>query len=55
MRLNISVPQLNMKPNQDNLADPALWQEGDTAFLLNYNLSGNTYESRNDTNSNSQG
>lgn len=56
MRLTISVPQLNMKPNQDTLADPSLWQEGEPAFLLNYNLSGNTYQSKNDGNKNdSQG
>lgn len=54
MRLDISVPQLYMKTGQDTLADPALWQGGEPAFLLNYNLSGNTYESRNDTHSTSQ-
>ncbi len=56
MRLLLSVPQLNMKHNQDTLADPSMWQEGDTAFLLNYNLSGNTYQTKNDgSKSDSQG
>lgn len=47
MHLLLSVPQLNMKPNQDTLADPLLWEEGEPAFLLNYNLSGNSYQSKN--------
>lgn len=56
MRLLLSVPQLNMKRNQDTLADPSMWDEGDTAFLLNYNLSGSNYKSNNDGNKNdSQG
>lgn len=52
MRLMVNIPQLYMKPNRDTLADPSLWQDGDTAFLLNYNLSGSTYESKNDGNRN---
>ncbi|WP_193163816.1 fimbria/pilus outer membrane usher protein [Enterobacter ludwigii] len=48
MRLTVNIPQLYMKPNRDSLADPSLWQDGVPALLLNYNLSGSTYESRND-------
>ncbi|MCW1829951.1 fimbrial biogenesis outer membrane usher protein [Enterobacter asburiae] len=56
LRLNVNIPQLNMKPNHDTLADPSLWQEGDTAFLLNYSLSGNNYHSDNNGyNSDSRG
>lgn len=56
MRLNISVPQLNMKPNQGSVSDPSLWQDGVPAFMLNYNLSGNTTQSTsNDNRSDSQG
>ena len=56
MRLALSVPQLNMKLNENTLADPSLWDEGDTAFLLNYNFSGSNYKSTIEGNkSNSQG
>lgn len=56
MRLSVSIPQLYMKPNQDSLADPSLWESGDAAFLLNYSLSGNTSQSKYEGNeSNSQG
>jgi outer membrane usher protein len=56
MTLQVMVPQLYMKPRQDDLADPALWQSGDPAFLLNYNLSGSTYESKmNGNKNNNQG
>lgn len=39
LRLNISVPQVAMKPSYGNWADPALWEEGIPALLANYNLS----------------
>jgi outer membrane usher protein len=56
MRLNISVPQVDMKPNRDSIADPTLWQNGVPAFMLNYNLSGNTNQNKsNGSNTNSQG
>lgn len=42
MRLNISVPQIYMRPDAANNVNPDLWQEGVPAFILNYNLSGNT-------------
>ena len=40
LRLNISVPQVTMKGNNGEYIDPALWQEGINAFLLNYTLAG---------------
>ncbi|WP_373226775.1 fimbria/pilus outer membrane usher protein [Enterobacter cloacae complex sp. ESBL7] len=56
MRLNVSVPQVSMKPNRDQVADPSLWQSGMPAFILNYNLSGNTSQYKSEGNrSDSQG
>ncbi|WP_228900987.1 MULTISPECIES: fimbria/pilus outer membrane usher protein [Photorhabdus] len=40
MRLNVSVPQIAMKPSTNGLVDPKLWQEGIPAFLLNYSING---------------
>lgn len=39
LRLNISIPQVAMKPGQANTVDPALWDEGINALLANYTLS----------------
>lgn len=39
LRLNISVPQVAMKPSYGNWADPSLWEEGIPALQANYNLS----------------
>ncbi|WP_262499896.1 fimbria/pilus outer membrane usher protein [Photorhabdus heterorhabditis] len=41
MKLSLSVPQIAMKPLENGLVDPKLWQEGIPAFLLNYNINGN--------------
>ncbi|KER04299.1 FimD/PapC N-terminal domain-containing protein, partial [Photorhabdus temperata] len=41
MKLGLSVPQIAMKPLENGLVDPKLWQEGIPAFLLNYNINGN--------------
>lgn len=38
-RLVLSIPQIAMKPNTRGMVDPALWDDGIPAFLLNYNLS----------------
>lgn len=41
LRLDLSVPQVAMKPNfARGLADPARWDEGVPALLMNYMLSG---------------
>lgn len=39
-RLNISIPQVNMKPDAGELADQSLWDAGIPAMILNYNLTG---------------
>ncbi len=39
-RLELSIPQIAMKPDADGTVNPALWDQGMTAFLLNYNLNG---------------
>ncbi|MFC0226311.1 fimbria/pilus outer membrane usher protein [Serratia aquatilis] len=39
LRLNISIPQVAMKPGLINAVDPALWDEGISALLANYTLS----------------
>ncbi|MBP1039088.1 fimbrial biogenesis outer membrane usher protein [Serratia fonticola] len=39
LRLNLSIPQVAMKPGQHNLVDPAQWDEGIHALLANYTLS----------------
>ncbi|MFB6328423.1 fimbria/pilus outer membrane usher protein [Pantoea deleyi] len=38
--LELSIPQIAMKPDADSMVNPALWEQGITAFLLNYNLNG---------------
>lgn len=40
-RLNISLPQLVMNRRVSGYVDPALWDEGVSAALLNYTLTGN--------------
>lgn len=40
LRLDISVPQIAMKTRPTGLADPSKWDEGISALLLNYSLSG---------------
>lgn len=39
-RLDLSIPQIAMKPDASSMVDPALWDQGMTAFLLNYTLNG---------------
>ncbi|WP_024911661.1 fimbria/pilus outer membrane usher protein [Chania multitudinisentens] len=39
LRLDISIPQVAMKPGLGNAVDPALWEEGISALLANYTLS----------------
>jgi len=39
LRLNISVPQVAMKPNVSGYVDPKLWEDGIPALTANYNLS----------------
>lgn len=39
LRLNISVPQVAMKPNVLGSVDPALWEDGIPALMANYNMS----------------
>lgn len=40
LRLDISIPQESMKPSVRGVVDPALWDEGIPAFLMNYNING---------------
>jgi outer membrane usher protein len=40
LQLNISVPQIKMKGDTEEYINPALWQEGINAFLLNYTVAG---------------
>lgn len=40
LRLELSIPQVAMKSQNSDVVDPALWDQGMTAFLLNYNLNG---------------
>ncbi|HFV9294342.1 TPA: fimbria/pilus outer membrane usher protein [Serratia fonticola] len=39
-RLELSIPQVAMKPDASSVVNPALWDQGMTAFLLNYTLNG---------------
>ncbi|WP_225378473.1 fimbria/pilus outer membrane usher protein [Escherichia coli] len=46
LSLNLSVPQIAMKPNfAQGLADPSRWDEGMPALLMNYMLSGSHNQS----------
>ncbi|MEH4266359.1 fimbria/pilus outer membrane usher protein [Klebsiella aerogenes] len=40
LRLNITVPQVDMDPDKADGMDPSLWDEGVPAALLNYNVNG---------------
>ncbi|WP_037413102.1 fimbria/pilus outer membrane usher protein [Serratia fonticola] len=40
LRLDLSIPQVALKPNITGYVDPTLWDQGIPAFLMNYNLSG---------------
>ncbi|WP_246201598.1 fimbria/pilus outer membrane usher protein [Budvicia diplopodorum] len=40
LRLDLSIPQVAMQPNAQGTVDPALWDQGVPALLLNYNLNG---------------
>lgn len=40
LRLELSIPQVAMKPDTSNQVDPALWDQGIPAFLLNYTVNG---------------
>lgn len=46
LRLNISVPQVAMKPNVLGSVDPALWEDGIPALMANYNVSAGRSSSR---------
>ncbi|HCM9129859.1 fimbria/pilus outer membrane usher protein [Enterobacter asburiae] len=55
-RLVISIPQAALSPQARGYVPPEMWDDGITAALLNYSLSGanNWSRSHNDRNSNSQ-
>lgn len=40
LRLDLSIPQVAMQPNASGQVDPALWDPGVTAMMLNYSLNG---------------
>lgn len=40
LRLDLSVPQMSMQPNYRGMVDPALWDEGIPALMMNYNING---------------
>lgn len=40
LRLELSFPQVAMKPDAARTVDPAQWDDGVPAFLMNYSLSG---------------
>ncbi|WP_300006034.1 fimbria/pilus outer membrane usher protein [uncultured Cedecea sp.] len=44
LELLISVPQVAMKPDMNNIVDPSLFDNGIPAFLMNYTLSGGRSE-----------
>ncbi|HHL0957632.1 TPA: fimbria/pilus outer membrane usher protein [Serratia marcescens] len=50
LRLDLSVPQMSMQPNYRGFVDPALWDEGIPALMLNYNVNGT--QGRYDSNTN---
>ncbi|HGN1706717.1 TPA: fimbria/pilus outer membrane usher protein [Providencia rettgeri] len=39
LRLNLSIPQVAMQQSLNRNADPALWDDGIPALMMNYNLS----------------
>lgn len=39
-RLELSIPQVAMKPDASSMVDPKLWDQGMPALLLNYTLNG---------------
>ena len=47
LRLDISIPQIAMKPNYTNYADPLLWEDGIPAFMSNYSFSAGRNSARN--------
>ncbi|WP_163306186.1 fimbria/pilus outer membrane usher protein [Enterobacter ludwigii] len=40
LRLDLSIPQESMQPSVRGSVDPALWDEGIPALLMNYNVNG---------------
>ncbi|WP_025123107.1 MULTISPECIES: fimbria/pilus outer membrane usher protein [unclassified Serratia (in: enterobacteria)] len=40
LRLDLSIPQVAMQANAQGSVDPALWDEGVPALMLNYNVNG---------------
>lgn len=40
LRLDLSVPQMSMQPNYRGMVDPALWDEGIPALMMNYSING---------------
>lgn len=52
LRLNVSIPQAALKPRPRNAVDPALWDQGMPALMMNYSASGSNTE-RDGTTSNS--
>ncbi|WP_058911251.1 fimbria/pilus outer membrane usher protein [Entomohabitans teleogrylli] len=49
LQLEVSIPQAAINASAREWVDPALWDDGVTAALLNYNFSGaNTWHSHND-------
>lgn len=56
LRLDLSIPQIAMKKNAQGRVDPALWDSGIPALLLNYNVNGgrNRQSARHETDSSTQ-
>ncbi|MGL4485562.1 MAG: fimbria/pilus outer membrane usher protein [Yersinia sp. (in: enterobacteria)] len=46
-RLDLSVPQAALNFQARNAVDPSLWDQGLTAFLMNYNATGSNTQQRN--------
>lgn len=40
LRLDLSIPQIALRPNIRGAVDPALWDHGIPAFLMNYTVNG---------------
>lgn len=47
LRLDISIPQIAMRPHYTRYVNPSLWEDGIPALLTNYNLSAGRRSSRN--------